>query len=494
VELRTRINGTVRRTSFYLGSDLAAGIGRRVVAAYDASSDSTGIYSYSLELTSFYGTSRLDATPLTGQLAVVNRGNTAYGAGWWLAGLEQLMVQADSSRLWIGGDGSTRRYAKVATNTYVAPALDFPDTLRWDPANSRYERRERGGVRVRYNAQGNHTSTLNRLGHTTSFTYLATGSNPRLDRLTLPVPAGGPTTEYVFTYSASNRLSAVAAPPIGPVPRPTAFSINASNQLQSITDPDTSVVQFGYDATYFRRVASRTDRRNVVTTFAFDSAHNVSLGRLTMEAGKPPIPITIRSLAIQGFGSLPGAVNRAADTSLVYVLHDGPRPISDVGDTTRFYLDRYGAPKRIIDALGNATRLTRANAQFPTLVTSLQRANGHVLNATYDARGNLSLSIDVGGNTAGVPDTARYVWDQTWDALQRVVPQMKDSIIFTIDAANGNRLSQKFIPAAPLFTFSYHGATGLIATTKSPAVSQPDSVLTTCSWAICPAQRRPKGT
>lgn len=475
VELRTRINGTVKDTSRFLGADLLAGVARRAVAGYDASGDTTGIYSYALELTSFYGTSRFDATPLTGQLAVVNRGSSPYGAGWWLAGLELLLVQADSSRLWIGGDGSTRRYAKVATNTYVAAALDFPDTLRWDAPNNRYERRKRGGVRVRYNAQGNHIATLNRLGHTTTFFYGVTGSSPRLDSLTIPVPAGGPTLSYKFTYSAG-RLTSVAAPPIGSTLRPTSFTINGSNQLVSITDPDTSLVQFGYDPTFFRRVASRTDRRSVVTTFAFDSAHNVSLGQLTMESGKPPIPVNIRSLAIQGFGVLPGAVNRFVDTSLVYVLHDGPRPISEVGDTTRFYLDRYGAPKRIVDALGNTTRLSRTDTRFPTLVTSLQRANGHLLNATYDARGNLNRSIDVGGNIVGSTDTTTYTWHQTWDVLTSVKTPNDSLVAFGIDAASGNRLSQSYFFAGMVFNFTYHTGTGLIATTKSPVVSRADSI------------------
>ena len=101
---------------------------------------------------------------MNGRIAVVNRSASVFGAGWWIDGLEQLFVDPfDNPGLWIGGDGSVRRYRAVPGDTaWIAASIDRPDTLMRYGGTS-FERIVSGGVRVRFDAQGHHVATVNRL-------------------------------------------------------------------------------------------------------------------------------------------------------------------------------------------------------------------------------------------------------------------------------------------------------------------------------------------
>lgn len=83
------------------------------------------MYQYYLEISFAYGAAR-ELTRVTEILAVVNRSNSEFGPGWWVAGYERAIPQPNGDVFWIGGDGSTRRYSYlgVASNgnkIYKAP-------------------------------------------------------------------------------------------------------------------------------------------------------------------------------------------------------------------------------------------------------------------------------------------------------------------------------------------------------------------------------------
>src|SRR4029077_8650262 len=207
--------------------------------------DATGIYSYTLEIRNWYpSTSQFTTT--TGQLAVVNRSSAAFGAGWWLAGLEQLNV---ATMMWVGGDGSVRQYQPVSgkTNVWVAPSMDHADTLKRDTTGS-YVRYDRDSIRVKFDPTGLHIATVNRQEHTTTFAY----SGGRLASITLP-PASA-SKVYQFNYDANARLQSVASPgPDGVTSRTTSVTVNAG-LVTIIRDPDLTSVSFGYDPTFANRL------------------------------------------------------------------------------------------------------------------------------------------------------------------------------------------------------------------------------------------------
>src|SRR3989449_7096657 len=147
-----------------------------------------------------------------------------------------------------------------------------------------------------------------------------------------------------------------------------------------IQDPDLTTVSFGYDASFANRLTSRTDRRGTVTTYAFDAGNKVAQASINMGTGQAAINTTLTALESRG---LPGSSTPSSvDTAVANSRFNGAR--TDVGDTTLFWLDRFGAPRKIVDALGNATLLNRGDARWPALVTRLQYPSGQVTGATYD--------------------------------------------------------------------------------------------------------------
>jgi hypothetical protein len=106
-----------------------AGGTRRLVYDFDAASLQTGVYAYTLQVTAVYGGGS-HTGQASGELVVVNRQSTPFGAGWWLAGLEQVYHLANNRKLWVGGDGSARVYTYANDTTWVGANLERPDTLK----------------------------------------------------------------------------------------------------------------------------------------------------------------------------------------------------------------------------------------------------------------------------------------------------------------------------------------------------------------------------
>jgi len=431
----------------WIGSDWVAGATRRVVVGYDGISDTTGIYSFTFELVNWYPGPTSRVTTVSGQVIIVNRKDSPFGAGWWLAGLERLNV---GDMRWVGGDGSVRQYQAVAANLWAAPNVDRPDTLKFDGTN--YARIAPHGVRVKFDAQGRHVQTVNRLGQVTSFGYDGCG---RLSTITLPPAAAA--RVYQFSYASATdcatRLASVAAPPAGPQSRITTIT-PVGGRISTIRDPDNTTVIFGYSIIDTSVIASRTDRRGVVTSFGFDPAKKVAQALLVPGSGEQTILTNFLALESRGLAS-------AVDTALAYSRLDGPR--TDVPDTTAFWLDRYGAPRKIVNALGFATVLTRGDPRWPALVTELRSPNGLVTQAAYDARGNVDTSLVLNGLGDGRNALTRYEWDPTWDFVTKIVPPERDSIVFAYSDTNGNRRYQQDARGTIGRTEFFYYATGVEA-------------------------------
>ena len=191
----------------WAGSQWRARSTRRVAVTWDALAWPSGVHRTTLDVRRWYaGVPEL--VSVTGRVFLVNRSSSAFGAGWWVAGLERVL-NPDGALRWTGGDGATRRYGSVGGNAWVAPALDRPDTIVL-VGTSYYERRLPHGLKVRFDyATGLHTSTVNRLGHVTRFVY----TGYRLDSIVAPSGALAP--GWAFTYDGSGWLRAVNATTIG---------------------------------------------------------------------------------------------------------------------------------------------------------------------------------------------------------------------------------------------------------------------------------------
>lgn len=451
-----------------------AGTARRVVLGFDASHLPTGVYGYTLEVTAEYAAQApVVLLSRAGSVTVVNRRESAFGAGWWVAGLEQLLFPADTTtRLWVGGDGSTRLYRKTAARTYVADAFDRADTLYY--VGPSYERRLPGDGRVVFGSAGRHLRTESRLGLATHFVW---GDAGRLAEIHLPRGQGFDTgLMYRLEYAnPGTRLSRVLAPgAVEGQPRPVSVTMDGTGRIGWISGPDSTAVGFGYTGTDLR-VTSRTDRRGVATRYAYGAGSRLETVRTPLTAGDTAT-VTFRPAESQG---VQGTAASPADQVFTYV--DGPR--TDVQDITRFYLDRWGAPVRLRDALGNSTLVTRGDARWPALVTSVKQANGREVTATYDDRGRLVAAADWGTvPTHGRPATTLYELHPVWDAPVRVTSPGGAARLFGYDALGRPEWAQEGLDPARRTVFGYHDLASATAPGMLRTVTAPDGQTETVEY------------
>lgn len=462
-----KVNGTPRAQGVWRGSTWPRTTGQvRIAVGYDAANDPTGPYRYTLEVKACYG-STCQATTAAGQLAVVNRRESTFGAGWWLAGLERLVMDPFGRPVfWVGGDGSTRRYtAARGDSVWGAPSLDRPDTLKRN--GNGWVRLLSGNTVVRFDSLGRHIATVNRLGHATAFWY---GADERLDSIT--VPESRPRTQrlmkpYAFVYDQDGRLERVESPGTGTSPRVTSVQ-RLGARVEAITDPDGARVRFGYPDGGSLRVSSRTDRRRYRTDYRYDAGFHVAGAKLWMDtlATGDSIVTNLRAGESLGLGLGDGTGALAVD--LAYARIDGPR--LNVRDTTAVWLDRRGAPIRIVNALGHETLLVRGDARFPARVTRMAYpvlADGRrrVESMTYDVRGNPRESTDssnyqLNGDGSHTYATTRYEYTNPgWpDLVTRIVRPMNDSTVMDYDANGNLAWRQDGRGEATRVTFGYYAS------------------------------------
>jgi RHS repeat-associated protein len=472
VEAVLKVGGVTKDSGRWAGTDWDPGATRRIalraVALSDTMplADTTKVLDYTLAVATIYlgPPGSYNGTAVAGRLVLVNRRRSSFGAGWWLAGLERLSVLSDSSRLWVGGDGSARVYAPAGPNVWVAPRVDRPDTLT--KVATSYVRRLPGGITIWFNATGQHDSTVNRLGHRTSFAY----TSGRLASITLPSQGGSQT--YTFAYDGNSKLTSVTAPGS----RITTVRVGAQ-RVDSIRDPDNTTVRFSYANPSSRRIETRTDRRNNVTSYSYDAAKKLARARIALPGDS--IRIGFRAADVQGLQS--ATPKTATDTANVYTSFFGARQFThgpdSIGQETKFWLDRFGAPRRIVNPLGHQTLVKREDGEWPALATELVAANGFITRAGYDGRGNLLRSTAVAPLGPGQGDAiTRYHWDSRWDFADSVVTPTLVITTLAYDTLNGNRLWQQVgSNSARRVTFRYGNTLKLLSSTLLP-LTPPDSV------------------
>ena len=172
---------------------------------------------------------------------------------------------------------------------------------------------------------------------------------------------------------------------------------------------------------------------------------------------------------VQRFRAAEGAgVGASVAVAEAYTRLDGPR--TDVGDTTLVWVDRWGAPTRIRDALGNETSLQRGDAAFPARVTRLRGPGGLVTRGSYTARGNprtVTVENPLGDGRDAV---TRYEYGDARfpDFVTRIVPPERDSLVIGYDAA-GNRAWIQDARGDSTRVEVFSNALGQVTSTRTPA-------------------------
>lgn len=386
------------------------------------------------------------ATPDTGsaftEIPEVYRVGSKFGAGWWLAGVEQLVFsQPDTAGvLWIGGDESTRKYTWArydgATNRayYVAPSVTRPDTLvrslaAADTGRAWYRILPMKDT-VFFNSSGWHVKTVSHLGYATQLAWTAgSGTDPQLESLTVP---GGLTYRW---YHGTSVDSIVA--PKGDVYSTTTklyhFSTSTNNRGDSlIVDPSGASVKFtffswGPDFAY----NGRTNRRGTYTHFEWEGYSPALSSASTPANPTQTVVQTFRNA--YAVGAPPGTAPLVRDS--VYTRYTDPR-----GNVTKFWVNELGAPIKIINAIGQATTIRYTDARFPGLATEAVSPSGVVTRAWYNARGLVDSATTFNPYGDGRNSTTSYGWDATFPAVISATTPEGETSTRGLDASMGTVL------------------------------------------------------
>jgi RHS repeat-associated protein len=352
---------------------------------------------------------------VTDSVVVINRAVSSFGAGWWLDGLENLVTLSDARMLWVGGDGTTRLYTRSSDpNVYtVTPAYDRPDTLRRVQSSPETWHRLMGdNAYVEFNSAGQHVETVNSLGWRTKFLY--TGA--LLDSIVLPVPASSSEVRgYRFWYTSS-LLDSVQAPSAS-LARTVRVDRGGTSKINSIIDPDGFATAFGYDAS--NRLTTRRNKLNDTSYFQYDDGGALKQSSLSIartDATDSAITTNFRSAETR---SVYSTTDLPTIPQNVYTQLDGPR--TDVEDTTNILINRWGAPDSVTNTLGQKTRISRANATFPALVTNVIAPNGFETRAFFNSRALTDSTVAVDPFNTGANSTTRFAWNPVWNQPDSVI-------------------------------------------------------------------------
>ncbi|MFL5493646.1 MAG: RHS repeat-associated core domain-containing protein [Gemmatimonadales bacterium] len=408
-----KVGGTVRTSASYAGWPSGSSGTRQIVLDFNGASDPTGAYPIELRVQNQYPGAVYE-TVIKDTLLIVNRFFDEFGAGFSLAGLEQLYFNQPVGTglphlLWVGGDGSAKLYRQLTATTWVAPLGGFRDTIAL--SGGVYTRTLRHGVKVKFNSAGRHISTVNRAGQQTTFTWNAAGD--RLLRITVP-PTGVTGNTDTLAWDANNNLDYIADPTGRKVD--ATFAAN-DGRLTMLTDPDGNSVMLGWDGD--RRIISRRTRRGFTTTYEYSSGRAVGsrISKVTVPVGRitgdnTTAVTTFDSWNDKGLAGVAGQV--AIDVNKAYTTIYGPR-YPGVADTAAFTVDRWGAPTKVVNALGATTTLLRGDVAVPALVTRVTSPDLRVDSMLYNGRGNLlelhTITSGVSGSTPLPTATTRWTYN-----------------------------------------------------------------------------------
>ncbi len=305
----------------------------------------------------------------TGKILVVNSVNSAFGSGWGLAGLQELVVNPDGSVMLIDGDGSELLFEKNADNTYKSPAGHFSTLERLGDGTFRHTAKDQ--TVYSFDAQNKLVDVRDRLNNETRYVY----QNGLLSKIVDPVGL-----ETTFTYSG-NKITAIT----DPAGRVTKLTYDTNGNLLKITDPDGTGQTWEYDAEHHMTAGIDQLGNRGQTSYNF-------AGRVTSAILKDGSQVQFDPIEVQGLYE-PNKTNDPLNAPVAFQLGVATSTYTDGnGNKIVNVLDRAG---QIVSSSDDVGLLPKVERNTDNLVTKQTDALGNVTAYTYDAKGNV-LSVTDG--------------------------------------------------------------------------------------------------
>ncbi|BAZ08411.1 FG-GAP repeat-containing protein [Calothrix sp. NIES-4071] len=341
----------------------------------DMQSLASGRYSYDLTtgLQIFTGeTFAGSSATTTGTLININTINSAFGSGWGLAGLQEIVRNTDGSLLLIDGNGSYLLFEAPTTpsSAYVSPVDDFSTLERL--ADGTFRRTMKDRTVYQFNAQNKLELMRDPNGNETRYVYNAAG------QITLVVDPVGLATTFTYTNSKVSSIT-------DPGGRVTKLEYDTEGNLIKITDPDTYTRQWEYDNKHHMTAA--TDKKGNRGQDFYDFA-----GRVYKAITKDGSVIQVNPVEVQGLYRNEQTINPSTAPIAKPLNNTADASYADGnGNVVRTLLDQRG---QMVTATDGAGFLPTVERNANNLVTKSTNAKGNVTTYTYDARGNVLTVFD----------------------------------------------------------------------------------------------------
>jgi RHS repeat-associated protein len=471
ISAQLTLNGTAGSTVYHNTSTLNPGDWMQIALQANASTLNTGRYPWSVVVTN--GTNQ---TQYSGNVDLVNRASSPFGAGWSPGNVEQL-VPVTGGVILVQPGGTSLFFAGSGPGTYTSPAGAFSTLV--ENQNGTYTRTLTDGTQIDFNSSGLQTSTVDRDGNTTTFTWNSS------NQLTAITDWNNQTTS--LAYNSSGQLATITDPA-----NRTATLTYSGNQLVSIEDPGTNLWQYTYNSS--NQLTTLTDPNTHATTFAYDFAGRAATVTRADGTTLQLTPEQVNGLAAPGTGtqSNPAAsVLLAAGDQAQYT--DGRNNVwttemdwlgfgldtadlDPLGDASLTYRDVNGLPWLSADGLGRRTRdffdgkgnTTEAVAPDDTTqqygynsfaeVTQYTDQENNVWSYTYNSKGDLTQVTDP------LNDVTTYAYNSAG-----LVTSTTDARGYTTacDYNSLNELTSTTDALNDITTYSYDNAGDLVSTTDA---------------------------
>jgi RHS repeat-associated protein len=408
----------------------------RLMFQFDGSALPTAVHWFEAEVRAWNGGVSSAPVFITGQILVVNELNSAFGAGWNIAGLQRAYIW-DYLAMITEGDGSAVVFERSCLQCpWSAPDGEF-STLTYSPGIG-YYRRYPDGSEALFREDGLMGSIRDRFWNTTSFTWTAGNLTAIKD----------PANKQITLAYSNGKLQSITDP--GSPARVTTLSHSGGN-LERITSPDGTYEAFGYSTGDWDRVmawsravsghvtmyGSNVNRQLETTTFPAvtiaDSAGPVSPKIAQMAPSHLANPQLYFG---RGTQANPAQFLLAEDARGAYI-------IDARGNRTNILLDRFGAPTSIAhwvpEAGGaNETQISRNQHSQPIRIITPRGQN-----TEYFWTGIRLDSIRNNHSSQRI----RYQYTSTYNDVERIFGDIAEVRNFW--NANGRRDSTRVGPLSP---------------------------------------------
>jgi RHS repeat-associated protein len=365
----------------------------RTARQFDASALPTGRYATDYTITSKFSESARSTTD-TQQTLVRNEQQSPFGAGWTLAGLDQIIEQGDGSLILAQGDGSTLVFERNEELRTPVVTFDFENQPRTGSIPS---------------------LSLNQNGLVVGLAASVDGGMQILDLGVADTQFVQDRTIRLFDFVFQNDDPAIItlSEPV------SAFSFGAG-AIRSTTGPDIEVIVRAFDQSgslvaevtglippnpnsVFSEIQVEISATTPFSTITIDQPDllNLIIDNFSFERIETALPESIATTYDAPAGDFSRVIGRV-DGSFVRTMKTGVRQIFDVegrliervepnNKSRRFRYDGAGRISEIEDAAGLLTRFSYTGSG---LLQRITEPSGRVTEFEHDDAGNVTRIID----------------------------------------------------------------------------------------------------